>query len=107
MRRLLRLCPPSWPSVDGTLNGTKLIHTLSNLYPATRSILLPQSGEHSRRGGVRRALPARVRRTRVHAVLEPAPHVRARHRSLHLRRGEHRHVAADCKVSNGVIRCRE
>lgn len=65
---------------------------------AARAVVLPEGGDDGGRGGVRGALPARVRRPRVHARQQPAGRVRARHRRLHLRGREHRAAAADCQV---------
>lgn len=66
--------------------------------PVTRSIQLPQSSQHLRLRRLHRAMPARVRRPRLHAVLQPAHAVLLRHRHEDLRGGLYGAAAADCEV---------
>lgn len=60
--------------------------------------MLPESREHCGHSTGRRDVPPGVRGARLHGLQQPARHVRAGHRRLHLRGGEHCAAAADCKV---------
>lgn len=64
--------------------------------PVTRPVQLPESHQHVRLRRVHRAVPAGVRRSRLHAVFQLAVLVLVRDRHEDLRGRLHGVTAADC-----------